>query len=206
MKISGEFLTFRFNYVTIISRFEVDFLVSNRKKAISHLLRICVLLTFIIVAESNTSIVETKVQNDATNRTINLSTMALKLQEDIKNDLYSAKDTYTGDLTGYGADCPLCSGKLACKPSYNVKDGTDTYLDDTYGNVRIVASSKNLPCGTILRFEQSSISNEPIYAIVLDRGVLGNDLDLLTPSEAYASKYVGRKLISYDILRQGWNR
>lgn len=185
---------------------EVTLLTRNKKNMVTNIIRVCILVGFIIVAESKTNIVETKVQSDTSNRTINLSTMALKLQEDIKNDLYSAKDTYTGDLTGYGADCALCSGRLACKPDYNVKDGTDTYQDNLYGKVRIVASSKNLPCGTILRFEQSGISNEPVIAIVLDRGVLGNDLDLLTPSEAYASKYVGRKLISYDILRQGWNR
>lgn len=148
---------------------------------------------------------ETKSSSDATNRTINLSTMALKLEEDIRNDIYSAKDTFTGDLTGYSADCPLCGGTLACMSSYNVLDGTDTYVDSTYGKVRIVASSKNLPCGTIVRFQMPNLSNDPVIAIVLDRGVLGNDLDLLTPSESYARRYVGRKSITYDILRQGWN-
>ena len=157
----------------------------------------------LLVAKSSCSLIETKMSNDATNRTINLSTMALKLEEDIRNDLYSAKDTYTGDLTGYDANCPLCGGTLACKPSYYVKDGTDTYTDPVYGNVRIVASSKNLPCGSIVRFQLPSLSNEPILAIVLDRGVLGNDLDLLTPNENFARTYVGRRSISYDILRQG---
>lgn len=159
----------------------------------------------IFIAKSSNSLVETRLTNDATNRTINLSTMALKLEEDIRNDLYSAKDTYTGDLTGYDANCPLCGGTLACKPSYYVKDGTDTYFDPIYGTVRIVASSKNLPCGTIVRFNAPSLSESPIIAIVLDRGVLGNDLDLLTPSDDYARQYVGRKTITYDILRQGWN-
>ena len=147
---------------------------------------------------------ETKLENNTTNRTIDLSTMALKLEEDIQNDLYSAKDTYTGDLTGYGADCPLCGGTLACKPSYYIKDGTDSYPDAVYGNVRIVASSRNLPCGTIVRFNHARLSSDPIIAIVLDRGVLGNDLDLLSPSEEYALQNVGRKSITYDVLRQGW--
>ena len=40
--------------------------------------------------------------------------------------------------------------------------------------------------------------------MVLDRGVLGNDLDLLMPSESDASKYVGRKTKSYDVLRIGF--
>ena len=158
----------------------------------------------LLVAKSSCSLIETKMSNDATNRTINLSTMALKLEEDIRNDLYSAKDTFTGDLTGYTADCPLCSGRLACLPNYYVLDGTDTYHDLSYGTVRIVASSKNLPCGSIIRFNKSRISEDPIVAIVLDRGVLGNDIDLLTPEVSYANTYVGRSVITYDVLRNGW--
>ena len=176
-----------------------------KKIKVSQIIRACIIVMMLFVVKSNCSSIETKYESDATNRTINLSTMALKLEEDIKNDLYSAKDTYTGDLTGYDANCPLCGGTLACMPSYYVKDGTDTYFDPTYGKVNIVASSKNLPCGTIVRFQTNSLSSEPILAIVLDRGVLGNDLDLLTPNEAYARQYVGRKSITYDVLRQGWN-
>lgn len=171
---------------------------------ISQIVRIATVIGVIFIAKSSTSLIETKLENHTTNRAIDLSTMALKLEEDIKNDLYSAKDTYTGDLTGYGANCPLCGGTLACKPSYYIKDGTNIYPDDVYGNVRIVASSRNLPCGTIVRFNHAKISNEPIIAIVLDRGVLGNDLDLLSPSEEYALQNVGRKSITYDVLRQGW--
>ena len=57
--------------------------------------------------------------------------------------------TYTGDLTGYSADCPACNGTLACKPKYDVyKNGVVTYPDKEYGNVRIVAThQKNLKCG-----------------------------------------------------------
>ncbi len=176
----------------------------NIKHISSQVVRACILISILFVAKSSNDFIEMKVQNDATNRTINLSTMALKLEEDIKNDIYSAKDTYTGDLTGYGADCPLCGGTLSCKPSYNVKDGTDTYVDPVYGTVRIVASSRNLPCGTIVRFQHQGLSGDPILAIVLDRGVLGNDLDLLAPSEEYARNYIGRKTITYDVLRQGY--
>ena len=85
-----------------------------------------------------------------------------------------------GDLTGYSADCPACNGTLACKTSYKVyKNGVVTYPDKEYGNVRIVAThQKNLKCGSIIKFNLSTISKEPIYAIVLDRGVLGTDVDL----------------------------
>ena len=108
-----------------------------------------------------------------------------------------------GYLTGYGADCPLCGGTLACLSSYNVyKNNVVTYPDATYGNVRIVASSRNLPCGSIVRINSSRVPGG--LAIVLDRGVLGNNLDLLCPSEAYASQYVGRSYVNYEVLRRGW--
>ena len=173
-------------------------------KNIKTLLQVFIMVFFIFIANVSTTKEVTKVSNDASNRVIDLSTMALKLESDIKNDLYSAKDTFTGDVTGYGADCPLCSGKLSCAPSYNVRNGQTYYPDITYGNVRIVASSKNLPCGTIVRFNLNKLSSEPIVAIVLDRGVLGNDLDLLMPSENDASMYVGRNTLSYDVLRVGY--
>ena len=173
------------------------------KKA-NILIRLSIIVGVLLIVETSATRFESKIESVNENRTINLTTMALKLEEDISNDLYAAKDTYTGDLTGYTADCPLCTGRLSCLPNYDVLNGTETYSDQTYGNVRIVASSKNLPCGTILRFNKQNISNDPIIAIVLDRGVLGNDLDLLSNSYDYAVKTIGRSSISYDILRTGW--
>ncbi len=169
-------------------------------------LQIVLLVLIVLLANINPTKITKSVSNDASNRVINLTTMALKLEEDIKNDLYRARDTYTGDITGYGADCPLCGGTLACRPSYFVKDGTTTYPDLDYGTVRIVASSQNLPCGSIVRFQLDRVSSEPIIAIVLDRGVLGNDLDLLMESEDYANQHAGRTTTSYDVLRTGWTR
>ena len=69
----------------------------------------------------------------------------------IYNPLYS----FTGDLTGYAGDCPLCSGYLACPPRTNVLKEGIYYNDKTYGTVRIVASSRNYPCGTIIRFNKN---------------------------------------------------
>ena len=112
--------------------------------------------------------------------------------------------TLNGSLTGYAADCPMCNGTLACKRDYKVyKNGVVNYNDGTYGNVRIVASSKKLPCGSIIEFD-SNVVNGTVYAIVLDRGVLGNNIDLLVETESYASKYIGRSNISYKVLREGW--
>ena len=109
-----------------------------------------------------------------------------------------------GYLTGYGADCPLCGGTLACLSSYNVyKNNVVTYPDATYGNVRIVASSRNIPCGSIVAIN-SSLTSQPMLAIVLDRGVSGNNLDLLVATEAEAIKNIGRKKVTFSILRSGW--
>ena len=165
----------------------------------------CIVLTLIIILSTNSkSNFEVKVKNDNLNKTVNLSKMALKISEFNYDLLYSAKDTYVGDLTGYAYNCPLCNGHLACLSKYNIMDGTVTYQDADYGLVNIVASSDNLPCGTIIRFNSSRISETPVYAIVLDRGVLGNAIDLLAESEDYASKYIGRSSITYDVLRSGW--
>ncbi len=172
-------------------------------KTTKKLLQIALLLLLVIFVESNNNSKETKVLNDNYNKSIDLATMAMKLKEDIANDLYSAKDTFTGDLTSYLPTCPLCSGKLACLPKYNVLDGTETYNDISYGKVQIVASSKNLPCGSIVRLNKTKLSDDPVFAIVLDRGVLGQDLDLLTSSMDYA-RMVGRSVVTYDVLRNGW--
>lgn len=124
-------------------------------------------------------------------------------REGVYNPLY----TFMGELTGYAGDCALCTGYLACPPRTNViKDGI-YYNDKTYGKIRIVASSRNYPCGTILKFDVGKLSDEPIIAIVLDRGVGGNVIDLLTESEEYAIKHVGRvRKLEFEVLREGWSR
>ena len=165
----------------------------------SFIILVAILITF---GASNGS--EFKVKNNNLNLSTDLSLMALKVEENIKNDIYSVKESYTGDLTGYGADCPLCGGKLACMPSLDVLHGNITYNDETYGTVRIAASSKNLPCGTIIRFDSKKISSDPVIAIVLDRGVLGTHIDLLTVTNQDALTSVGRSVINYDVLRKGW--
>ena len=176
-------------------------------KMIKYIKKYVYILMVIILAfflESSGNVRSTKIENTKINRTINLSTMALKIEEEEQSRLYSAKDSYTGDLTGYAFNCPLCSGRLACLSSYDITNGTIYYPDETYGSVRIVASSLNLPCGTIIRFNSSRISEDPVMAIVLDRGVTGNSIDLLSPSEDYALSHIGRSTIYYEVLRSGW--
>lgn len=137
------------------------------------------------------------------NKTLDLHAMAIKINEIQMNDKFYVLDTYVGDLTGYLANCPLCGGTLGCT-GQNVLDGTTTYVDKSYGTVKIVASSSNLPCGSIIQF-QTDVFSEKQVAIVLDRGVVGNAIDLLVGSsnEAYS---IGRRQITYDILRYGWER
>ncbi len=173
-------------------------------KIVSYFIRLSVMVFVLIIAKSSTNIATTKVENDNVNKTINLSTMALKVMEVEETLKFTALDTYTGDLTGYAHDCPLCNGTLACMPNYDITDGTNTYNDSEYGKVYIVASSKNLPCGSIVSFYSNRISDGMVLAIVLDRGVTGNSLDFLVPNEEYAYQNIGRSSITYDVLRSGW--
>lgn len=173
-------------------------------KIIINFIKISLLLMILVVAKSSTNIAITKVENNSINKTINLSTMALKVVEVEEALKFTAIDTYTGDLTGYAHDCPLCNGTLACMPKYDITDGTNTYNDAEYGEVYIVASSKNLPCGSIISFYSNRISDGKNLAIVLDRGVIGTSIDFLVPTEEYAYKYIGRSTITYDVLRSGW--
>lgn len=173
------------------------------KKVFFNSLKSIILLVLFVVCSSNNSSFASKVTNNNLNKTVNLSKMALKVSEFNYNELYSAKDTYTGDLTGYVYNCPLCTGHLACNSNYDLTGGINTYNDEQYGLVYIVASSPNLPCGSIIRFESNRISTGPVYAVVMDRGVLGNAIDFLSPDYDYAIQ-LGRSSITYDVLRSGW--
>lgn len=173
-------------------------------KVVNYFIRMSIVIFMFIVAKSSSDIKSATVENNNVNKTVNLTTMAMKIIEVEDTIKYTPVATYTGDLTGYAYNCPLCNGTLGCMPKYNIKDGTTTYKDYEYGEVKIVASSKNIACGSIIRFKSDRVGEGEQFAIVLDRGVGGYALDLLTPSEDYASKYIGRSKITYDVLRSGW--
>lgn len=176
------------------------------KIKISRVFKYIVLLVAVFICcQVSAPQMEAKGENNNLNKTLDLTAMAIKYDEIKKNDLYTPLDVYHGDLTGYAADCPLCGGTLGCN-GQNVLDRTTTYDDKDYGNVRIVASSLRMPCGSIVEFEFSPLSDKPIVAIVLDRGVTGTALDLLVESEEYALNYIGRRNISYNVLRYGYER
>ena len=81
---------------------------------------------------------------------------------------------YSGITTGYGGDCPGCSGVVAC-PTREGKymnlftDGV-YYQDQQYGSVRIVAADHTLfRCGTVIEVDNGR--QDPFLAIVLDTGI-----------------------------------
>ena len=139
----------------------------------------------------------------------NVGQTTIQVSQDIlyKKDIYTPLYTFKGDLTGYAGDCALCTGYLACPPRTNVLEEGIYFNDKIYGTLRIAASSRLYPCGTIIEFYAGNLSNEPIRAIILDRGVGGNDIDLLTENETFAIQTVGRvKDLEFKVLREGWNR
>ena len=114
---------------------------------------------------------------------------------------------YKGNITAYGPDCAGCTtGKTAS--GYNVLNGNIYYNDKEYGKLRIVASDKSLPFGTIVRIKGLDITDMPILAIVLDRGgAIGFDkkvyFDLLYKSENDTLSF-GIKYATFEILRRGY--
>lgn len=187
----------------------------SKKNYLKRIIQVCIVLVLMVVMGASSYKMEAYSTNENMNKNVNLSTMAIFInqeeeerikEETLQTYLWGSLDSYTGDLTGYGAYCPLCTGHLACMSSLDLSGGRNTYNDATYGEINIVASSQNLPCGSIIKFESKRISEEPVVAIVLDRGVLGNDIDFLAPSEEYAAKYIGRSSITYDVLRFGWKK
>lgn len=176
-----------------------------KNKIIKFTQILVILICTFMLNSVNTLKKEAKIINENINKNIDLVAKAQKEYEFIANDLYAPIDYYNGYLTGYAANCPLCGGTLGCT-GQNVLDGTTKVYDEDYGMVNIVASSSNLPCGSIVSFNLDSLSDKPITAIVLDRGVLGTNLDLLVESEEYARMYVGGRKITYNVLRKGYER
>lgn len=175
-------------------------------KIIYRIICVSVLAGLVLCFKNSSLSVATESSNINLNKSLDLNAMAKVIDTFRAEDIYQVLDTYNGTLTAYVANCPLCSGKLGCT-GQNVLDGTTTYYDNQYGLVNIVASSPNLPCGSIVRFKNNTLSRTgEITAIVLDRGVTGTTLDILVDSTETAFTKVGSKFINYDILRFGWTR
>ena len=120
---------------------------------------------------------------------------------------YGAKSPvkFQGVMTGYGPDCVGCGGHVACSPGQNVTGGNIYFKDNTYGKVNILAAAPSIPCGTIVKISNSTLSKGTIVGIVLDRGgaIQGTKMDFLDESEAKAMR-VGKQTVTYEIVRWGW--
>ena len=114
---------------------------------------------------------------------------------------------FNGTLTGYGPDCPGCSGIVYCRPNPNVLNGKIYYNDSEYGKLRILAADYSIPCGSIVKISNFKfVDGNEFYGIVLDRGsaIVGLTMDLLYPSEK-DTQIIGRqKNINFKVLRWGW--
>lgn len=114
--------------------------------------------------------------------------------------------TFYGQLTAYGSDCKGCIGITAS--GYNIKNGNITYVDNEYGNIRIIAADKIYPFGTIIKITEEEYLKKPFIAIVLDRGyaIQGNTIDLAfeTNKDKMLKKLGRRQNVKYEILRYGY--
>lgn len=178
------------------------------KKALTYIRILFLVGIILFLNNNNLSYAKIyKVYNANLNKMVELNVIH-KAQDDLYLDeLYTPKSTFVGNLTGYVGNCPKCSGILGCHPRTNVLEKGILFEDNQYGTVRIVASSKKYPCGTILRFTIDKLSSEPIIAVVMDRGVGGDAIDLLTESEEVAKRNIGRvRNQTFEILRLGWQK
>lgn len=116
-------------------------------------------------------------------------------------------ETLIGSLSGYGPDCIGCTSNKTAS-GYYVGEGNIYYQDPTYGRVRILAGDSKYPFHTIVRINDSNLSEEPILGIVLDRGSaigIGKKymFDLLYASEKDASVLGVASNVTFEILRIG---
>lgn len=111
--------------------------------------------------------------------------------------------SFVGKLVHYGPDCPECGGHLGCN-GQDARNGNIYYNDSEYGRLRIVAMSSSIPCGSIIRINVDAYDPDGMYAIVLDRGVDGNMVDLLKTSGSADSPVQTVNNVTFDIVRYGY--
>lgn len=140
------------------------------------------------------------------NRTKELVVKKVSNMEEAAEYGASMPISFDGEMTAYKATCVGCTGKVSCPPRQDVRNNNVTFLDNTYGEVRIMAADPAIPCGTIVQISNLTFSSEPIIGIVLDRGgaIQGNIMDFLV-NEFDDMNVVGRqKNVHYEVLRWGW--
>lgn len=196
--------------------------MNTKKRVIKYYLLIVVLffMSFVIVSgNKKTNIVTSNinsVKSIQSTRIINSTNLADSLSyktklvtntSDIKKYGGNYQVEFNGTLTGYGPDCPGCSGVVACRPNPNVKNSNIYFEDSTYGKIRILAADYSIPCGSIIKISNFKfVDGNEFYGIVLDRGsaIVGLTMDLLYPSEN-DTLIIGRQYnIHFAIQRWGW--
>lgn len=115
----------------------------------------------------------------------------------------SVIETYTGNLTSYGADCYGCSGF-----TYSGHDlRASMYYDDyEYGTIRILAADPQFPMYSIFRVNVPG--KDPFIGIVLDRGGnvgfgRGTLFDLAFFSESDPNLIPLTRNVTFEYLRSG---
>lgn len=133
--------------------------------------------------------------------------LVVKTIADVVNNIEKGPIQYDGTMTAYGPDCVGCSGRVSCSPRPDVRNGNIYFTDSEYGEIRIVAADKRVPCGTIVKVSgaKGNLVDSTFYAIVLDRGGVIKEtlMDLLVIDEETSSDF-GRQKVTYKVLRWGW--
>lgn len=122
--------------------------------------------------------------------------------EDIKNNQGNLLK-FTGNIKGYGLNCSDCNQGFACETNSKIVDKI-YYKDEKYGNMRILASSDVIPCGSIIKVSESSKID--FYGIVLDRkeDTLDFNMKLLFENESISSYLGERSNVNFKIIRWGY--
>ena len=150
---------------------------------------------------------EVEVKEDE--KQVEIKEESVETVETVETNDYNVLNTYVGTITGYGPNCSGCSGFTAS--GYDVRN-TTTYLDDQFGEVRILAAGTLFEGDTdpLEMFSVVRVSNvpnmEPFIAIVLDRGGnvgfgKGTLFDLLYADESQAIHKTDN--VTFEILRYG---
>lgn len=124
-----------------------------------------------------------------------------KPTEDICIPSIAVGSTFTGTMSGYGADI----GNYTAS-GYYIGDSI-YYPDSTYGNIRILAGDGDIPFGTVIEVSNSNAGS--FIGIVLDTGRnIGfdrlYDFDLLFETSREALNYGVSKNVTFKILRVGY--
>ena len=180
--------------------------IRRPKKFITYF-RVLLLVGIILFLNNNslTYVTVNKIYNENLEKTVERKVIDGTQDLIAMNMSYDVISTFKGELTGYAGDCPKCSGVVACSPYPNVLKSGIFFNDKEFGTIRMAASSSKYPCGTIIKFKVNKLSSTPIIAVVMDRGVRGNQIDLLTETEDFARIFVGRvRNQTFEVLRLGW--